>query len=544
MRKTYILPKLLACACATLLATACNDAWDEHYAVDPTLNSDKTLWEMIEDDPELQGFEQILKDNGYDELLKSGRYYTVWAPVGETFTDCPDDNIVGKFIENHIANYRHVATGTLTENNGVHMLNGKRLIFKGSKGGYTFNKVNLVEGKYNMPAKNGMLHKIGGNGEYSTYSSNIWEYLGENPKLSLFNEYMKSHTDSTINQSLSVQGGVNEFGEVEYVDIVYSVSNPWWNRIGQLNNEDSTYILIAPTDEAWKDMYKKAESYFKYDNRAANEDPDSLQKLMTEEYMCRHLAFSKTVQKNDDELISNYNIWASGKHVTFSGKEKDDLFAGEEKVVELSNGTVHVVNQLNYSPLTCWLDTITIEGENTYYCWEINNKDKLTDDNIDYNVVTVSQDSSYYENISEHRYMIAQERGTKTNVQITYTIPSVYAAKYRVKVVVVPAVIQNPELVDLKPNPLKMKFSFPKEDGVGMTDVWTAEYKYTDYNYQKIDTLIFKATNGDEFVTIPHCEYGVAEPKTQLAIYSNYSSRADALDRTLRIDCIILEPIE
>lgn len=542
MKKNYILPKLLVCVCATLLSTACNDAWDEHYAVDTTVNSDKTLWQLIEEDHDLQGFENILKANGYDELLKANRYYTVWAPVGESFENLPKDNMVLKFIENHIADYRHVASGTLAANNGVKMLNGKRLIFEGKKGEYTFNKVNIFGEDYNTPAKNGMLHKIGGQGEFSTYSPNIWEYIGEVPELSKFNEYMKSQTDTTINEYLSVQGGLNEAGEIEYIDIVYSYSNPWWNRIGQFNNEDSTYILIAPNNDAWTTMYDKAKNYFKFDKRATNENPDSLQDLMTKEYMCRHLAFSKTIQLKDDELVSNFE--ASYRPTIFTGTEKDALFAGEQYVTELSNGTVHVVDQLNFSPEICWFDTIDVEGENTNLCFEINNKDALKDDNIDYKVMTVESDSSYYESISGHRYMIAEERGTKTNVQITYTIPNVFATKYRVKVVVVPAIIQNSELVDVKPNPLKMKFSFPKEDGVGMTDVWTGEYKYTDYNYQQIDTLTFVDTNGNDFVTINHCEYGLQDSKTQLAIYSNYSSRADNLDRTLRIDCIILEPIE
>lgn len=542
MKKNYILPKLLTCVCAALLTTACNDAWDEHYAVDSTVNSNETLWQLIEKDPELQGFENVLKANGYDELLKADRYYTVWAPVGESFENLPTDNMVLKFVENHIADYRHVASGTLDENNGVTMLNGKRLIFKGNKGAYTFNKVKIYGEDYNIPAKNGILHKIGGEGEFSTYSSNIWEYLGEVPELSLFNEYMKSQTDTTINENLSVQGGLNEFGEIEYIDIVYSYSNPWWNRIGQFNNEDSTYILIAPNNNAWTTMYNKAKSYFKFDKRATTENPDSLQDLMTKEYMCRHLAFSKTIQQNDDELVSNFS--ASYQPTIFTGAEKDALFADEKYVTELSNGTVHVVNQLNFSPEVCWFDTIDIEGENTSLCYEINNKDALKDDLIDYKVITVESDSSYYESISGHRYMIAEERGTKTNVQITYTIPSVFATKYRIKVVVVPAIIQNPELVDVKPNPLKMKFSFPKEDGVGMTDVWTAEYKYTDYNYQQIDTLTFVDTNGNDFVSIDNCEYGLQEAKTQLAIYSNKPLRDNGLDRTLRIDCIILEPIE
>lgn len=556
MKYRYCIQKMLGFGLTALLATACTDTWNEHYSVNTDIasNSDKTLWQVIQDNDSLAEFAALLEKSGYNTLLTQDRFFTVWAPVGDFAYSEEDAALLEKeFVQNHIANYRHVGVGTLDEKNGVKMLNGKRLNFTGSTGNYYFNNVKVIE--TNIPAKNGVIHLIGGNGEYSEFSANIWEYLEKNPRLAKFNAYLKEHTDSTINHTLSEAGGssINDLGQVVYADTVWNVTNVWWNRIGQFNNEDSAYTVIAPTDEAWDKMYTKVASYLRFDSVQVSKEkdgsPDSLQDLMVKEYICRHLAFSQSVNPITeigamDSLISTYQM--AYNPVVFRDTECDSLFANQVEEVELSNGIVHIVDQLNYSPLTCWLDTIKMEAENTNYCYEFNNKDNLGYDNVVYQAVNVHRDSAYYETVSGGRYMLAEERiagTTGSSVSLTYTLPNVYAAKYRIKVVVVPAIYQNAEYIDRKPAPITMTFIYPKGEGL-KDQVSSIEYRNDSYDCQRVDTLTFKDKAGNDFVTVPYCEYGLTDPLTQLKIQMTHSRGSRGLDHTLRIDRIIMEPVE
>lgn len=568
MKNKYGIQKLLGCGVALLMATACTDTWNDHYSVNNNMvsnqNSDKTLWDVIDADPQLEQFASLLQKAGYDTLLQKDRAYTVWAPVGEfDYTEEDLELLKKEFVQNHIADFRHVAAGTLKSDNTVKMLNGKSLRFTGTAGDYTFNQVNVV----GQPAhtKNGVLYCIGGDGSYSKFLANIWEYLDKEPMIAKFNSFLKEWTDSTVNHTLSEAGGssINDLGQVEYVDTVWSVSNTWWNRIGPLHNEDSSYVVIAPTDAAWDSMYNHLEPYLRWDPlqlaKETTDDPDSLVDLAVKEYMCRHLVFSKKVNpdyEKYDSLVSNYQV--AYNPVAFTGVEYENLFANQVGApVELSNGTLHIVDQLNYLPTTCFLDTIKVEGENTNLCTQFKNQEYGGSSSLLYSTQSVHRDSVYYDLISNGSYMLAEEISANT-VQLTYTLPNAYAAKYRVKVVVVPATIQNWQNTGYKPAPITLKFASPNGAG-SVVEVESKEYKYTDYKYndpelgydaQRLDTIVFVDKKGNDFVELPYSEYGlnVDNCRTTLTITAAKARNDKGIDpnkdRTLRIDCIIMEPIE
>lgn len=568
MKHRYGIQKVLGCGMALLMATACTDTWNDHYSVNNDMvsnqNSDKTLWDVIEGNAELEQFASLLEKVGFDTLLQKDRTYTVWAPVGQfDYTETDLELLKKEFVQNHIADFRHVAAGTLKNDNTVKMLNGKSLSFTGSTGAYAFNRVGVVgQPEY---AKNGVLYYIGGNGSYSEFLPNIWEYFDKNPQIAKFNSYLKEFTDSTVNHTASEAGGssINDLGQVEYVDTVWNVSNQWWNMVGPLHNEDSAYIVIAPTDAAWDKMYEKVTPYLRQDPMQlaieTTDDPDSLLDLKVKEYMCRHLVFSKKVNPDAekyDSLVSNYQNYFDP--VVFRGAEYEALFANQVGApVELSNGTVHIVDQLNYLPTTTFLDTIKVEGENTNLCMQFRDQEAGGNTSILYAAQTVKRDSVYYSSMSNGSYMLAEQIKPST-VALTYTLPNAYAAKYRVKVVMVPATIQNWQNKGYKPAPITMKFASPNGKG-GVVEVSSKEYKYTDYKYndpelgydaQRLDTITFVDKNGNDFVVLPYSEYGlnVDNCKTTLTITAtqgrNDKNIDPAKDRTLRIDCIIMEPME
>ena len=153
--------------------------------------ADKTLYEVIMNDPELSDFVDVLNACGpqvADSLFNQSRVYTLWAPVnsalsvvqasGLTVKDSiiaetiPDstgnsnrDAVFNTFVKAHIANHLVAANGTLESNNNVLLLNNKIAAFVGDyKEGYTFSGVELTE--KNIRVKNGILHKLAAPSEY------------------------------------------------------------------------------------------------------------------------------------------------------------------------------------------------------------------------------------------------------------------------------------------------------------------------------------------------------------------------------------------
>ena len=146
-----------------------------------------------------------------------------------------------EFVENHIADYNHTASGNMPEgdDNKIKMINGKYNLFIGSTDNYTFK--NVTVSKANIAAKNGLLHKIANN---AVFTANIWEQLAKAPEdsITLLNEYLKSFDEIIFDKANSVEGPTVD-NQVTYLDSVIIESNEWFERIGQLNREDSSYEL-------------------------------------------------------------------------------------------------------------------------------------------------------------------------------------------------------------------------------------------------------------------------------------------------------------
>lgn len=557
MKKIYNISKMFLYGVVALMATACTDTWDSHYEVNGELNSDKTLWDLIEERDELAGFREQLEKVGYDSLLSMNRFYTVWAPVGENaYLETTDlKRLEKEFVQNHIANFSHTVSSAMKDDNSVKMLNGKRIAFSRRSGALAFDNVEVTE-HYNIQAKNGILHLIGGNGDYAQFRANLWEKLAVVDTLSLFHKYMMEEMDSTIDYNRSIELGRNEAGEMVYADTVWSYSNPWWSKIGQFNNEDSSYILIAPSNKAWRDKYAEISTYFNYVPEQAVENPDSLRDMYTKEVMCRHLAFSNTVQKaaGKDSMISNYQVYY--EPLVFSGREKDSLFLDEITSEEVSNGTIHIVDQLNYSLTKVFFDTIRIEGENTYYCDEYG---KVGETNMSCEVVSIEKDALhvdsitdpakkdsilYYYEVSGKKYMRVATSSFTGTLNVNYTIPGAFSGKYRVKLVLVPEVYDESATPIQDHTDITMKI-VPNGSSKNAVDMTYSLTKGTLNCLHAMDTLVLKTKDGEDYVSIPNCEYGLEESKTKLTVSSKASSKnRGAAAKTLRIDCIILEPVE
>ena len=548
MKRKNIVFKALTCGLATLAFTACTDTWDSHYAPKAELNATETLWELIEADPELSKFAEFAKATGYDEVLSQNRFYTVWAPVNDAeffvgkenlnFAELSDSmlNVYKfEFVENHIADYNHTATGTMTKNL-VKMLNGKYNGFNGTTGEYLFK--NAAVAQANIAAKNGLLHKTADN---AIFTANIWEQLGKEESISLLNGFLKSYNEIVFDRYSSVEGPTVN-GQVTYLDSVIVEDNDWFGRIGRLNREDSSYIMFAPTNKAWEEIYEKAKTYFVYDETIA--DRDSLQDVMTKDFLVRHLVFSNTLQKSPtDSLVSYYNGYYRPE--VFKGEDLEKLYANLVETKELSNGTLNIVDSYNYR--TFWHDTLRTQGESLL--GEAEGAENVEYKTANKTYASISKDSidKYYQT-SNGSIGIYSPSSPTGNPDLYFTIKNTLSAKYRIKLVLAPADFVNWRDTVLLPNKFNATLSY-KDLAGKKKSVDLGKNIITAPTRAKLDTITLipaSAAEGEDYFTFPANEFNLTSQETtitQLQIQGKVSARESGYDRVLRVEQVFLEPV-
>ena len=553
-----------------LAGTSCRDKEEGIKVTPETPFADKTLYKVVVDDPDLTDFVEVINACGAhcaDSLFNQSRVYTVWAPVNGTFNkdsiiaetvadstrNSNRDLVFRSFVEAHIANHLVAANGTLDEDNTVLLLNGKNAIFAGDyKNGYTFSGVSLDPNNTNIRVKNGLLHKIKSPSEYR-YS--IWEYLKIAEGVDSVSKYLYSYNVTEFNESLSIPGPIVN-GEQTFIDSVSTTSNVWldaWRGVGNINNEDSTYIVYVPTNELWEKMIKHAESHYNYDFSFANLteakkiERDSLRRYNARLNNLKYMTYSVNEQKHVASSDSMMPAYRGGKRALFA---KADL---EKNVIfekELSNGVFKIVDAMPYKQTDLWHDTIFLEGENQAM-WN------YTEQPAEVEVLT-----AYKSQLNKDSMLLGAEVSGGAYFSYTkdaantakFKIPKVLSAKYHVAIVFVPKNITN-ELIDKeKMYPTKMTISVKQNPGKGsaikLYEATRTKALYTDPF--KMDTL-FLTTNGEKAVIQPkYCEfydgstakdYNVTLDITSILPTNDEKNKGINYDPVIRIDKILFIPV-
>ena len=559
-------------------ATACNDDWNEHYG-DSGVNTGETLKEIIEKDSDLSDFCEVLNAcNCLDSLLGQTRVYTLWAPKNGTFDkqsllddvkDGKRDDVFKRFVCGHITDYLHPANGTLASNNSILLLNQKVVVFEGSDKKYKFGDVALDGNNYNIRARNGILHKL--NGGYR-YMPNIWEYLAQDERISAVSEFLYSYYKKDTLWNLSIEGPIVN-GEATYLDTVYAYSNTWFNEnasnrknggFGDISCEDSSYIMVAPTNDVWNEMVALARTYYNYEkyDTATTEDLqslDSLQECYSQRMLCNYLVFNKKAQEESSNyLLSTFKFYDNKGDVSLRRLDKANLLSNlVEEPVALSNGEMYIVNEYPYSVYDILHDTIIVEAESATY--EYNTS--YSNAPAVYRVKDGEQNENIVGELSNDSYLSIRPKNSGSKPSMTFTIPNTLSASYYVSAVFVPKNITDQYMDEDELISCRLNISLIKEYRLNNKKQTTILYQTKGgllTNPTALDTLTLYNEDdnvGGDFETrgapkkfkFDFCEFGKdiehSTIKLQITAFPD-DWDPDLYERGFSLDCIILQPVE
>lgn len=523
---------------ALLAAPSCTDSWNDHYADSDAFTSNETLWQLIESRDDLSRFRSIVekaqfyRDENhaasttvegvttpytYKDLLNGNATYTLWVPENDALTEdewkqyeqMAEDpkqgyNLQQQFIGNQMALYRKSMTGNGSED--VRLVNNKIATLDYDNN--TFSGIEMAtDGKgdkeMNIGAKNGIMHIIK---KQNPFEYNVYEYIKfSDDAPSIIKDYLVSRDTTYFMSSGSIEGLPDEDGNPTYVDSVYfngnmnfnqsswcadgaglDASQEWMNNLkmlhAEINAEDSTFVMIVPTNTAWTTAYDNLTPLYTYTNKYPRMDKvketgsttkhigidkeayriypngkgymtlDSLQDVNLMMDIMQPLCFNVNLQRTKDgnkitaeELVNGgyrnckFLVNTAGDTIREDESWKwDELFDG--KKIKMSNGYVIQSDKWDM-PRDQWMRDIEVEC--TYNDYDKSNSTL-------YSVNTLSNETAKswiwdYGTLGDENYMHVYGKTETTNPYIVIPLygskegdAQVLSGKYDIQLVMVP----------------------------------------------------------------------------------------------------------
>jgi uncharacterized surface protein with fasciclin (FAS1) repeats len=583
--------------------------------VDANPSAEKTLWENISAKGELSDFAQVLQAVGYDAMLNAPTTYTVWAPVNGTFNKdslmslaqnaATRKQVIEQFVYDHVANYSHLESNP--NDTVVYMLSKKLIHFSGKNTDcLTFDgkTINRGDNAFNTPSSNGLLYTLNG---MVPFRPNAYEnFFTDKSRYgftdSYFNSFVKRYERVILDEDASVKGEIVNGNQV-YDDSVTVVTNSlvtgFLHLNARLDNEDSLYTVIIPTDVAWQNAYDKIKSYYKYITpikyqnlsststdfagkkggtcptsatgkatilaASAGVDANNAATLsaapadaeihdakaywtdsITKRWIVRNTAFSETNRKYNSKLMSGAAFAKGDTLFSTSGNKLTGLDKLDGVTIfrqQLSNGHARVISEFPFLASETYAPVIKnrIPGR------------VVSTSGYGYDLMTLERwqmDESFCKLDDDEvnlKYVRASlPEGSNFAPELDFYLPDVLSTTYDIYAVVVPAI------VDGSPLPYTLRFDLHYTDAnnqpqTGRLDGETlqttvakiSKVKAFENDPTKVDTLYLGK------FTFPICYYGTnAAPNIKvMSTLSSFSmSNKAKYDSQIRIANIILKP--
>ena len=583
------------------LFSSCSDYNDYNTApsAGDQAGANSTLWENISTDQQLTKFASLAKKCNFSEALNSPRFYTVWAPVDNAISDAEYNalmasdsaTIVKQFMHQHITEYNYPVSAAL-ESTTIVSLNAKHHAFtQSSFDGFDYAAVNL-------PSTNGVMHKING---LSEFHNNLYENIDNLAGCDSIKKYIQKYDEYYLDVNASVIGPLRD-GKQTYLDSVMKKRNNIVSQImnAQLDNEDSTYCMLIPNDQAWNAAYKAVNPCYNYIPKldymdltkkttvasATNattakadkpaESSSELQDSLTCRNIVSNLVFSESYLRNNP-LFDNGSYTVSDSAYTARGRYLTNMQEVVNHTIalnEMSNGLTRTIDSLTFYPWETYNPVISVRRPSiTVDRKEIpttSKVKKLTTHNIALDSLA-KRDSLFSKvPVQLRKLMVPQTSrffsyvavdsadidGTTGKPEFNFPLQGVRSTTYHIYVVTVPAQVEEPN-ADIRPYYLRFYLSWTDANNKQQYEVLPKGSKttleMTTDNGNSTATLTCLGDPGrvnvfdlGEF-TFPACYYGLdAYPSLMMMHTKSYTSSANRkkYDQQMRVAGVYLVPKE
>lgn len=525
------------------LFTACSDLSDYNSEpTDATSTADRTLWDNLTHNAQTQKFVAIAQKAGFDDELQSSHFYTVWAPVDGTYNADSllaindTTTLLRQFVQNHIANYGHSVQNESYQR--ITMLNGKSYELRSG----FFDGLTLTS--TDNPGINGIIHTLSG---VLPFRHNIYEYLMSSSDLDSLQAYYKQFEETILDEKHSILGPIIG-GEQTYIDSVMVTTNKLFSRFhANINEEDSNFTALLPTNEAWQKAYNRIRPYYNYAAKTAAQDltNDNSTPTIIRNIDAVYYADELTKQMMVGNLFLNnnheFNAWIRGYAEKLHGDTIQNtngrlLSNGSEFIkgistIKMSNGLCIMTDTLPFISWETFAPEITVSTTSATYRPRLLSATattvRLNEEDIDSSKGIVKS------------YADLVPSGTRSLPDVFFYLPNVLSTSYNIYAVIVPANIKKGYIGEVKPNKFSATITYSSSKGTLLTQTLGTDFVN---DTSKVDTLLLGKA------TFPVCYRNLGELYPTLELKSNLrifnSAEMAAYDRQLRLAAIILRPIE
>lgn len=535
----------LAVVGALFSLASCSD-WDDHYeASNLGGTSNKTAWEVLQQNPDYSDFCEVLQkarvfrqhkvtSATYAEMLQGGLSYTVFAPKNGTFKkqeilnqldSVKGDSIVQKqFIFNHLS--RNIVSCDGKEKN-FFLANGKTMTLRGNTVGRDgFNFVDIATA--NVPIKNGVVHFLN---NQMPFARNVYEMLLDSIRYMGTGNELRKYMREKFQPGQSLANGMKD-GEIIYVDSVMSESNLFFDYVGLLNAEDSMYYVTIPTTNAWKEEWERAKKYFTYDNTV--EKSDSMQHFYTLRALLDDAIYSPSVQSSKEDSLVNWKAYnrrfPEDGHCFKNPFREGGIMGPEEKMIKCTNGRIHPTDTWALTPTKTYFNVIRVQGEDFHsICTNyLSTDEKKTGFHPDVKYITSPT-------ISGHGLLEIAPLTAMAKWNAQFRVKNTLAGKYDVYVRTQPFKAVSPTAKEYQSKYGVRIYTVDKDGKEVVKECGT----FKSNKSAPEEMLVEK---GYDF---GYCNYGLTNDKVRIEIYcSMTAAESRTLSGKLLLDCIILRPSE
>ena len=547
---------------AVLLACACSDTWDEHYDTAAVRDFDGTTLDYLASDGSLSQFYNIVVATGFDDQLSSSQVLTVFAPENDTFnydslvsliSEGKDESVLERFVKNHVTLY-NINIGS--DEQEVTLLNEK-LVEVGTLSTLTVDDVSVTTA--NISCSNGIIQVLDG---YLDYKANIFERLeilneaylaeiggDEDSTVTLYNFLLK-YDEEELDEDQSVAIGLNEDGNTEYIDSVTIHNNDVLEALNAyLYREDSTYMVIYPTEEAYAERVELNAKYFNFGYAYSSDEAyrDSMQTYYANYFAMTDLIFNMNDNQHDtDSLFStSYNRSNWEYNVFYNPYEAGGILDPStiEEEIECSNGTIYLVNEYPYTIYDAFYQEIKCEGESMRYI-------ETSTDYSWYNSYTgYTTYSNSADSISDGRYLYIYSTSSSRQTSIGFQIPNTLSGSYDIYIRTLPQSVRVTDSATIASSlPAQYRFSLYERSSSAGT--WPSSATTTFRNPEDDSrNYVIDAFNIDTLYIgtyeFTNSYYGASDAGVLLQMESYVTTSArNTYTKELYLDCIILKPSE